>query len=75
MINQLKNKLKYSFKTRKPVTLNALESQWLLELVENCDKALKIIDDNSYEDVECSTTECVLTDKEIDEIWSLLKNK
>ena len=75
MINQLKNKLKYSFGTRKPVTLNALESQWLLDLVENCDKTLKIIDDNCYEDVECSTTECILTDKEIDEIWGLLKNK
>jgi hypothetical protein len=74
MINQLKRKLKRSFETRKPVTLNALESQWLLDLINNSEKVLQIIDENCDEDIECSATECCLGDKEIEEIWGLLKN-
>ncbi len=54
MLNTLINKLKYSFRTRKPVTLNALECQELLEVIERNEKAIKEIKDlkgyigNSY---------------------------
>lgn len=73
MLNTLINKLKYSFRTRKPVTLNALECQELLGVIERNKKAMKFLLDHALDfNGEMATD---LQVEECEELYSILKGE